>query len=306
MSRIAVVSDSTANIPTSYLTDLPIFITPLEVIWNNQVYRDNIDITAKEFYERLAEMEQAIFTPGIKNLAIQQQKNNMPTTSASRPQTFVELYTTLFDQGYDGIISIHPSEKISSTINAAREARASFPEAKIAIFDSCGTSMMQGFQVLLCARTAAEGKDFETCCDLAAKVSNPNNTSTIFIVNTLEFLYRGGRIGKAKAMLGSLLNLKPILKMNNGVVEALGSTRTMKKAIIEALDHLENISAQTNSIYLACCHANDPSKAEAVLEMAANRIGKKKIKEKLIAELSPVIGVHTGPGTITLAYVMNV
>jgi DegV family protein with EDD domain len=189
MSKVAVVTDSTSYIPEEMLRGLPIHSLPLQVIWGEKVYLDNVDIHPNEFYERLKTAKE------------------MPTTSQVTPAAFQTLYGKLLDEGYE-IISMHISGKLSGTLDSAHQARDQYQGAKIELFDSETTSMALGFQTLT-RRSGSRGRRFSPrMCELATQARQ--KCEVFFVVSTLEFLRRGGRLGGAQAFLGTALNLKPI------------------------------------------------------------------------------------------------
>ncbi|MBE0696175.1 MAG: DegV family protein, partial [Anaerolineaceae bacterium] len=165
MSKIAVVTDSTAYIPSEISKGYPIYSAPLQVIWDGQIYRDGIDIQPGEFYQRL------------------QHSKTMPTTSQATPAAYIDLYGRLLDEGYS-IVSIHISSKLSGTLDSATQARENFPSAKIELVDSESTAMAMGFQVMAVARIAAQGASLEECAALANQAKN--RIGVLFVVNTLE------------------------------------------------------------------------------------------------------------------------
>ncbi len=281
MSKVAVVTDSTAYIPRSLSQGLPIYVVPLQVVWGEETYRDGIDIQPLEFYTRL------------KTAKV------MPSTSQPSPEAFRQVYATLLEEGYD-IVSIHISAKLSGTLDSAIQAREMLKTERIALIDSKVTAMALGYHVLSVARAAAQGASFEACKALAERAVN--HTGAVFVVSTLEFLHRGGRIGGAAAFLGTALNLKPLLELRDGRVEAVERIRTMRKALERLLDLLDERVGQRSPLRLACMHANAPEEAEALMERVRQRYPQERLVELVVAEVSPVIGTHTGPGTVGIAY----
>lgn len=281
MSKVAVVTDSTAYIPPEVSQGYPIFSAPLQVIWDGQIFRDGIDIHPTEFYQRL------------------KQSKTMPTTSQATPAAFTDLYRQLLDEGYS-IISIHISSKLSGTLDSASQARALFPGANIELVDSLSTAMAMGFMVLTVARAAADGASFEECARLANQAKD--HIGVLFLVNTLEFLHRGGRIGGAAAFLGTALNLKPILELRGGRIEAIERVRTMGKAVDRLLDIFTERAGKQRPVRIATLHASAPEEASKLLERARGCYNPAEIKETVLSEISPVLGTHTGPGTVGLVY----
>lgn len=281
MSKVAVVTDSTAYIPRSLSQGLPIYVVPLQVVWGEETYRDGIDIQPLEFYTRL------------KTAKV------MPSTSQPSPEAFRQVYATLLEEDYD-IVSIHISAKLSGTLDSAIQAREMLKSERIALIDSKVTAMALGYHVLSVARAAAQGASFEACKALAERAVN--HIGAVFVVSTLEFLHRGGRIGGAAAFLGTALNLKPLLELRDGRVEAVERIRTMRKALERLLELLDERVGQRSPLRLACLHANAPEEAEALMERVRQRYPQKRLVELVMAEVSPVIGTHTGPGTVGIAY----
>jgi DegV family protein with EDD domain len=284
MSKVAIVTDSTVNIPADYLKNYPIHIVPLQVIWGADTYRDSIDLQPVEFYARLKDAK------------------TMPTTSQPSPAAFSETYRKLIAEGYD-ILSVHISSRLSGTVDSATQARQNFPGASIAVLDSMTTSMAMGFPILAAARAAAQGATLQDCYTIAKE--NVAQTGVLFAVSTLEFLRRGGRIGGAAALLGTALNLKPILELCEGKIEAVERIRTMSKAQDRLLDLFEERVDGASSISIAALHASAPQEAQSLLQRARERFDIQTISDAVISEVSPVLGTHTGPGCVGIAFMVN-
>lgn len=281
MAKVAVVTDSTASIPDSLIKNYPIHTIPLQIIWGEETFLDRVTLQPDEFYRRL---------PHAKV---------MPTTSQPTPAAFTEIYGRLLEQGYD-ILSIHIANKLSGTLDSASQARQNFPSSRIELVDSESTAMAMGYQVLTAARAAAQGATLKECLALAEKAAN--NIGVLFAVSTLEFLRRGGRIGGAAAFLGTALNLKPILELRSGRIEAVERVRTMGKALDRLLDLFEEHIGPRRPIHIASLHANAPAEAQTLLERARQRFEEGDVCETVLAEISPVLGTHTGPGTVGLVF----
>jgi DegV family protein with EDD domain len=278
MSNIAIVTDSTAYIPDDLIEKYDLHVVPQVLIWGEETFEDGVDILPDEFYARLA------------NASV------MPSTSQATPATFLKLYGELVPQGSQ-ILAILISEKLSGTIPSAVQAREQFPEATIEIVDSTTTAMALGFQVLAAARAAQDGASLAECKALAEKARQ--HTGVVFAVDTLEFLHRGGRIGGGSRFLGTALNIKPLLEVLNGRVEAIERVRTRKKRLERLLELTEERIAGRTPLRLATLHANAAEEAQELLEQANARFG---ADETMLTEVSPVIGTHAGPGTVGLAY----
>ncbi len=285
MSKIAIVTDSTAYIPKEVGADFDIHVTPLQLIWGEEQFRDGVDILPVQFYEKLQTAE------------------IMPSTSQVTPETFKEIYKELSSQGYE-IFSIHISSKLSGTIDSALQAKAMLELKNIEIFDSLTTSMALGFQVLTVARAAANGASLKECLKIAEKTRE--NTGVLFTVKTLEFLHRGGRIGGAQAFLGTMLNLKPILEVRDGRIEPAGRARTMNKAVDKMIDLLKEKIGGHTPVRIAILHTNAFEDAKSLQSKVINTFPKNGIAEIMIAEVSPVIGTHTGPGIVGVAFLAGI
>lgn len=281
MSKVAIVTDSTATLPENLLKNYPVFSVPLQVIWDGKSYRDSIDIHPKDFYERLSTSK------------------TMPTTSQPTPADFHAIYLRLLEEGYD-ILNIVISSKLSGTMDSAVQAHAMLPGPRIAIVDSRTTSMAMGFQVSTVARAAAQGATLEECQKLAEQARD--HTGVLFALKTLEFLHRGGRIGGAAAFLGTALNLKPILELNDGRIEAVERVRTSSKAIDRLLDLFEERVQRRTPVRISALHANSPDEAQQLLSRARERFGVSDVEDTHITDVSPVLGTHTGPGCVGLAF----
>lgn len=285
MSKVMIVTDSTSNIPAELMQNNPIRVLPLQVIWDHQILRDGVDIQPAEFYQRL------------------QKASVMPTTSQTTPEEFKQAYSTLIEEGYE-ILSIHISSKLSGTLDSAIQAKHAFPTAKIELVDSLSASMAMGFQVMAAARVAAAGGSLHDCKAVAEKAKE--QTGVFFTLNTLEFLQRGGRIGGAAAFLGTVLNLKPILGLEDGRIEAVERVRTMNKSIDRLLELVEaKLNDQPGPVRLCAIHGNAFEEANLLLNKAIKRFSTSLVRETLISDISPVLGTHTGPGALGLAFMIG-
>jgi DegV family protein with EDD domain len=282
MANVAIVTDSTAFITTEVTRNLPIFYIPLHVIWGDKTYLDNVDISPDEFYSQL------------KVAKI------LPSTSQPSPAAFRDLYTKLIDMGYD-ILSLHISSKLSGTIDSAIQARNMLPGSHIEIVDSQTTSLEMGFQVLAAARLAVQGATLKECKVEVER--SREHTGVLFVLNTLEYLHRGGRIGGGAAFMGTLLNLKPILEIRDGRIEAIERVRTATKARDRMVDiFCQRVEESRCPIRIATLYADTPNEAVELLEKARQRFGISDVAETILGTVSPVLGVHTGPGALGIAY----
>jgi DegV family protein with EDD domain len=279
MPKVAIVTDSTSYIPKENLDPYLIRVAPQVLIWGEQTYEDGVDISPSQFYTRL------------KTAKV------MPSTSQVTPAKFVKIFGDLLEQDYH-VLAVVISEKLSGTIASAIQARESYPGAPIEIVDSHTTAMALGYTVLTAARAAEQGASLADCKALAEKASQ--QTGVVFAVDTLEFLHRGGRIGTASRFLGTALNIKPILEVMDGRVEAVERVRTRQKSLERLLDLTEERIAHRQPVRLATLHAQSPEDAQRLLEMAKKRFN---AVEHIFSEVSPVVGTHTGPGTVGLAFI---
>ncbi len=280
MGKVAVVTDSTAYIPPDLLQRYRITVTPQILIWGEETFQDGVDIQPSEFYQRLS-------TAKI-----------MPTTSQVSVVTMQNTFQHLVDEGHE-VLGIFISSKLSGTIQSAVQAREAMgpAAAKVAIVDSLTTAMAMGFIALTAARAAQEGASLQECQKLAETARE--HVGVYFVVDTLEFLHRGGRIGGAQRFVGTLLNMKPVLTLQDGRVEAVERVRTKGKAVERVLELVgEKIKGKT-PVRMATLHANAAEEARQLLERATAMF---HAEEGIFSEVSPVIGTHVGPGTLGLAY----
>lgn len=279
-NKVAIVTDSTAYLPEESLKQYNITVVPLSVIWGDEIYRDGVDILPSEFYKRLA---------GSKL---------MPSTSQVTPAAFQTVFQALIEQGFD-VLGIFVSSKISGTFQSAIQAREmlSNAEEKIAVLDSLWTTMAMGWPVLTAARAAQAGESLSECQKTAKNACD--HSGVLFVVETLEFMRRGGRIGGAQAFLGTALNIKPVLEMRDGQIEALERVRTKQKAIQRAVEIVVERIKDKTPIRLAATHANSEKDALSLLELAQTAL---EPVETMCCPLSPVVGTHAGPGTVALNF----
>ena len=280
MSKVAIVTDSTAYIPADLVKKHNITVAPQVLIWDDKTYRDGVDIQSSEFFARLKTAK------------------TMATTSQVSVADMQSIFQGLVDKGFD-VLGIFISSKLSGTMQSAIQGRELMGAAgeKVHIVDSQTTAMAMGFQALTAARAAEDGAGIKDCMALAEKARE--YTGVFFAVETLEFLHRGGRVGGAQRFVGTLLNMKPILAVQDGRVEGIERIRTKNKAHDRVLELIgENIQGRT-PVHVATLHANAPEDAKALLDRAAKELN---AVESIFAEVSPVVANHAGPGTVGLAF----
>ncbi|MEW6401133.1 MAG: DegV family protein [Chloroflexota bacterium] len=285
-NKVAILTDSTAYLPPELLKQYNITVVPLSVIWGEQSYQDGVDIQPGEFYTRLKESKVT------------------PTTSQATVGAMQVAFQSLLERGYD-VLGMFISSGISGTVQSAIQARDMMPEAahaqRIAIVDSCLTTMALGWSVLTVARAAHAGENMAACVRVAENARD--HSGVIFVVDTLEYLRRGGRVSGGQAVLGNVLQIKPILEMRNGKIESVEKVRTKRKAIERMLELVDEKMGGQRPVRIAVTHANSEVEATSVLEMAKARFNP---VEAFCAPLSPVIGTHAGPGTIVLNYMSGI
>jgi len=278
MADIAIVTDSTAYIPQELVDQYQIHVAPQILIWGEESFLDGVDMFPDEFYEKLKNSKQ------------------LPTTSQATVASFHKIFEPLVAQGKQ-IVAIVISEKLSGTLQSARQAKAMFPDATIALVDSRSAAMELGFQVLAAARAVEAGSSFQDVVDLAERARQ--HTGVFFVVDTLEFLHKGGRIGGAARLFGTAINLKPILQVADGQVESFEKVRTKAKAYTRLLDVVEERLQGKPNVRIATLHAAAEPDARQLLAEAAKRVSP---IETIVSQVSPVVGTHVGPGTVGLAY----
>lgn len=280
MSKIAVVTDSTTYMPPELVKKHNISIAPQVLIWGDKTYKDGVDIQSGEFFTRL------------KTTKV------MPTTSQVAVISFQEIFQDLVDKGFE-VLALLVSSKLSGTVQSAVQARDLMGSGrdKVNVVDSQSVAMALGFQALAVARAIEAGASLREAIALAEK--SHEYTGVFFAVDTLEFLHRGGRIGGAQRFIGSALNLKPILAIQDGRVEGIERIRTKSKAQDRVLELCIEKVNRRSPVRLATLHANAAEDAKALLtraEQALNPI------ESIFTEVSPTVGTHAGPGTVGLAF----
>jgi DegV family protein with EDD domain len=280
---VAIVTDSAASIPESLIQSLNIHWVPYYIHRGTETLRDLVTIQRDVFYQWL---------PTAREL---------PKTASPGPGDYLKMYGELVQQGVREIISIHMTSKGSGAYQAALAAKSmlleSLPDLKIEIIDTHNVSMCQGWMVIEAARAALAGASFN---EIVARVQKMIPlTRMIQTADTLKYLYMGGRIGRAKHLVASLLNIKPLIGMQDGVIVALGTTRSRNKAYQAIVDLVEAAVGRNTKIKIACVHAAAQSEADKLMAMIEERLN---VVESLIAELSPALGVHSGPGTVGVCY----
>lgn len=280
MGRIAVVTDSTANLTPELAQAHDISVIPLNVHWGEETYLDGITLDIPTFYRML------------------QERKDFPMTSQPSVGDFMTFFRQVAERyEADTIVGVFLSSLLSGTLASAIQAKAELPELRIELHDSRSVSMGVGFQALVAARANQAGASVEEILHATAKVRS--RMELLIALNTLEYLHRGGRIGGAARLLGTLLNFKPMLTMEGGKIDALGKARSRRKSleslVAEALKRL----AGRRPVELAVMHTPEDPDISLLLDMIKEQLQPQQITTGL---LSPVLGTHGGPGAIGLVF----
>jgi DegV family protein with EDD domain len=276
---VKIVTDSVSDLPPEIASELGITVIPLNVRFGEEVFRNGIDLTTEQFYEKI------------------KYSKTLPVTSVPSPGTFAEAYDKLAE-GTDEILAIILSSKLSGTYEVALQSIGLMKKkCRVEVIDSQWAVMAQGFMVIAAARAAQAGASLDEVADLTK--SNIIRVDMRAAFDTLEYLKRGGRIGKAQAFLGSMLKINPIITIKDGVVEPAGKTRSRTKAI----DYLYNFAMSYSHIEeIAVEHAACPDDANLLVERLSSKFPKERIYR---SKTTPVIGTHTGPGLLLVAILGN-
>jgi DegV family protein with EDD domain len=273
---IRIVTDSTAYLTPEYIEQHQIRVAPLKVVFDGQAYREGLDLSNDEFYRRL------------------RTATRLPTTSQPSVGEFQAIYSELAAQGHE-IISIHLSGTLSGTLESARSAAALLPTARIHVVDSMTAALAMEMMIRRVVAAAEGGRDAAYILDRLDTMTR--DLRLFFVVDTLEYLEKGGRIGGARALLGTLLRIKPILTLNRGQVEVFATVRTKHKAVAALVDHLVEI-ARGQCVYATVGHAAAPEEMAELGRMLSERLD---CADLFSAYIGPVIGTHAGPGVLGAA-----
>ncbi len=274
---IAIVTDSTADIPEELLVEYDIQMVNNYVIIDGKSLEDRKDITREQFYTTL---------PSLKQI---------PTTATAPSGVYQELYERLLTQGKDFILSIHISSQLSGILNAASAAANAFVE-RVKVIDSQNISMGLGFQVLAAADAARQGASVETI--LAMLVELRKRIKLIAMLDTLEYIHRSGRVSWARARLGELFRIKPFLEVLNGQVLSLGESRTYQKGFLRMVEILRRISPFEK---LAILHTNAEDRAHQLIEEVKDILP----EHVYTVNVTTVIGSHVGPNGLGFTAILK-
>lgn len=277
--KIAIVTDSTAYLPKDVRERLGIRMIPLSVIFGDETYREEIDMTADEFFVKI------------------KQNPKLPTTSQPSVGEFVDLFTAIREEGYEAVISIHLSSAISGTYQGAVTAGTMVEGLRVYAYDSEISCMAQGFYAIEAAEMAKAGKMPE---EILARLDEMKRTlRAYFMVDDLSHLQRGGRLTGAQAFIGGLLQIKPLLRFENKVIVPFEKIRTRKKAVQRIEELFDEDADKGVPLKAAIIHANQPDEASRWRDELAARYPH---VEFLISYFGPVIATHVGEGALGLTW----
>ena len=283
MPEVAIVTDSTACIPPSMMDELNIHWLPYYIHRGQETLRDMVTITPAEFYAWLPTAEE------------------LPHTAIPGPGEYLAKFKKLAEEGVQQIASIHMTSKGSGAFQAAQTAKGmlkeALPDMVVEVIDTLNVSMCHGWMVIEAAREAIQGASLKRVVDRVNQLIPV--TRMLQTADTLKYLYMGGRIGRAQHLAGSLLNIKPIISMEDGIIVSLGTARSRKRAYEMMVDRIESVVGNNKKIKIAYVHAAAIEEVEKIRDLVEARFTP---VETIFTELSPALGVHTGPGTAGLCY----
>jgi DegV family protein with EDD domain len=276
-----IVTDCAADLTKQEAASLDIQVAPLFIQFPDGEVNSN-EITLDDFYQRLINIAPRI-----------------PTTSQPSSGIFADIYKKLVETGED-VLSIHISSGLSGTIESARSGAAQLPGRLITIVDSLTLSGGERFQVLAAALGASAGRSREYILERLVKIRE--SPEVIYTLETLEYLQRGGRIGRVQALAGSLLGIKPLIRVerSDGKYSTMGRARTVPKALEMIGNHIESLYGKDTPLWVSVMHGQLAEQAAKLAELVS---GKLNIGKMEVLRISPVLGVHTGPGVVGLAVV---
>ena len=281
MDKVRIIADSSVCLPKELIQKYRIELVPETIIFGNKIYRDGVDLNPQEFYTLLGQTEE------------------LPTTSAPSPQDFTDAYQKVAKEASSIACVLVTAGFSKMGLEAALTAKKAFSIYPLEVIDSRAAVGAYGFIVLAAARAAASGKTLPEVMQVIEAMKN--RVTTIFTLNTLKYLAKGGRIGKAASWMGGLLNVKPIMEVptSTGVVEPLQRVRTRSKALQQLLQIMEEKVESGKPIHVSIDHANVPDEANWFKSEVSTRF---ECVEIYINNWPPVAGVHCGPGTIGLSF----
>lgn len=278
-AKVAIVTDSTCNLTSEMAAEYNIHVIPQNINWAGQTLRDGVDITTETFYERL------------------DPKQEIPTTSQPSPGEFLEYFQKVAETA-DSITGVFLSEYLSGTYQSAYAGAEMMGDYPIEVVDTRSVSLGLGLLALAAARARDEGQSYTEIAELVRTLSP--HMRVMFVVDTLDYLHKGGRIGGAQRLVGSVLSIKPLLEIKEGRIEPLASVRTKNKAVQHMFGIAqEEIAGRTSGVHAGVIHSANHAGGEALVAQIEQAFHP---EELIMSELSPVIGVHTGPGLLGMGY----
>ena len=273
-----IITDSTADLSADEYEKNSIGMVPLTIHLGEETWRDFLDVQPDAFYAML------------------RSSSVIPTTSQPSPQDFIDTYTPYVAKG-EPILSIHLSSRLSGTFQSATLARTHFPEARIEVVDSFQASLGLGMAVLLCAEKLRSGSSFEEVVDFARTITR--RTETYFSLDSLDYLHKGGRIGRAQALLGTLIKIKPLLKLSDGEIQPVEKIRTLERLLNRFVELVEK-AAQEGPLRLTVAESDNGDVVTRLLERLLRIPGVTLVYR---CKLGGVITSHAGPGPIAITFV---
>lgn len=275
---IRIIADSVSDIPLAYQKQYQIEILPLMVNFEEQSYKDGVDLNPEEFFLKL------------------KQANKLPTTSQVNPGTFIEAFERVINAGDEAVVILMSSE-MSGTYNAALSAVDYLATDRISVIDSRAISFGYGLLVIEAARMAEKGASrLEIEKEIKLQVPQMVN---LFIVDTLEYLQKGGRLSAGEAFIGNLLSIKPIITIEDGKLKSLDKVRGRKKATKWILDYLEKEKIDLSDKTVGFFHADDSEHLEGFMKEVNQR---QTPKESIKSTVGTVVGTHSGPGCVAISF----
>lgn len=273
--KIAILVDSGADVPKNLIEKYNMYLVPLTIIYSDGEYSDGIDISAEEVYSKL--------------------DKEIPSTSLPSGETIQNIFKQIKKDGYNKVLAVSISSGLSGTYNAIKLISKQIEDLDVFVLDTKNIAIASGFSAIQAAEYIKDGMDFETLKKTLS--GNLDNSKVYFCVSTLEYLQKGGRIGLVSAVLGSTLNLKPIISCNDEgiyytVAKVLGRKRSLNKALDLAIDFI----GDSNMYNIGVVHGDAEEEAYKLLELLKSKLPNYKLSVE--GQISPALGVHTGPGTI--------
>lgn len=276
-NKVAVVTDGACSLTPAQGNELGVHIAPVYLTFGENTYRAGVDLSSQEFYDLLSASKK------------------LPTTAQPTAEDFVRIFENLADD-VDEIVTVVISHHMSATIQSVEMAKQQFDKVPVHVIDSESVSLGLGMMAIAAARAADQGQDGQSIFELVNSIKQKMNV--IFTVKTLEYLHKGGRIGGATALLGSALDIKPILYITNGRIEPLEKQRTRKRSVGRLVE-LMSEKVGDSPVHVAVLHGNTPEEAGQLERVVSDQFN---VVDMITSDMGPVIGVHAGPGTLGLVF----